>query len=72
MIAYLPVLTERERGIALKLLWRGEATMAELAKVLGVSRQALQELAKKDGLKDVPAKRAWYVERLWKRANGRR
>ena len=72
MIAYLPVLTAHERMIALQLLWRGQVTVAELAKVLGVSRQALHELATKDGLKHMPQIRARYVAELWKRASGKR
>ena len=69
MIAYLPILTDHQRIIALRLLWRGQVTIAELAKAVGMSRQALHELAKKDGLKNIRQVRARYVLELWKRAS---
>jgi len=51
---------------ALKLLERGVATVAEVANVLGVSRQAVQQWVDKAGLDPVSA-RAAFVRKLFGR-----
>lgn len=65
---YSSELTE-QRAIAVKLLARGQATVAELAAHFGLARQTVQRWA--DGI-DVAAARAGAVARAIDRASPRK
>jgi len=65
-----PVLTHQERTVLIELLRNGEATVAELANVAGVSRQSLQQYANKRGLWNMRELREKYVQNLWKISRG--
>ena len=63
-------LTDAERDLAVKLLRQGHATVGELAQLLGVTRQSLQQLADRRGLKGEVVKiREAYLKQMWKRAS---
>ena len=55
------------KAAALELLHKGLATQAEIAKLLGISRQTLAYWVKIEGLDPVRARQAW-LQRAWKRA----
>jgi len=56
-----------QRNAALRLLRNGDATVAEVANLLGYSRQRVQFWADQESL-DVARMRAENVERAWRKA----
>jgi len=58
-------LTPLKRALLVMLLRNGQATVTELAKATGITRQSLQQLAHRHGLSNVPKDRQDYVNRLW-------
>jgi len=67
-------LTPVQRALLIMLLRNGQATVTELAKASGITRQSLQQLARNYGLWDIPVRRQDYVNKLWKETldNGER
>jgi len=64
----MPYLTDLERDLAVKLLREGRATVGELAQILGVARQSIQQLANRRGLEGEIGKiRMDYLRKMWKR-----
>lgn len=55
------------KAAALELLRNGLATQAEVARLLGVSRQVLAYWIKIEGLDPVGARQAW-LQQAWKQA----
>jgi len=59
-------LTPVQRALLIMLLRNGQATVTELAKASGITRQSLQQLARRHELFDMPERRQDCVNRLWK------
>jgi hypothetical protein len=64
-------MTTDTRAAALKIMTSGRATIAEVAELVGISRQAMWRAAQRAGI-DPVANRARYLEELWEKATGRR
>lgn len=58
---------DTDRAAALDLLRSGKVTLAEMAALLGITRQAVQEWARRHDVDAVTARRL-YLKRLWSRA----
>jgi predicted transcriptional regulator len=57
------------RAAALKIMTRGHATIAEIAELVGISRQAVRMWAQRAEI-DPVENRATYLAELWAKANG--
>ena len=55
---------------ALRLMASGRATIAEVAKIVGITRQSVREWAVNAGL-DVTKARAEFLAKLWQRTQNR-
>ena len=58
------------RAAALKIMANGHATIAEIAELVGISRQAVRMWAQRASI-DPVANRQNYLINLWAKANGR-
>jgi hypothetical protein len=63
-------MTPDERATALKIMAKGHATIAEIAELVGVSRQAVRMWAQRAKI-DPVANRENYLTNLWAKAMGR-
>jgi transposase-like protein len=65
-----PKFDPHTRAQILRLVEEGIATVAELARLLDVSRQTIQKMSERAGIDPISA-RAEYVRRAWKEHGGR-
>jgi predicted DNA-binding protein (UPF0251 family) len=63
-------MTTTTRAAALKIMTSGHATIAEVAELVGISRQSMWRAAQRAGI-DPVANRTRYLEELWAKATGR-
>jgi predicted DNA-binding protein (UPF0251 family) len=62
-------MTTDARMAALKIMTSGRATIAEVAELVGISRQSMWRAAQRAGI-DPVANREKYLLELWKKATG--